>query len=123
MALLSASVMFSSISKGAKAARPPCNGRSQAKNAPINRYTLKSARQLRGSDEHLPESDRVGFAGVKQLFSGLLIHVFVGDIHAAECCFQHGSEHTMGSSEVSRSRARVRQFRLPRRQINAEHRP
>jgi hypothetical protein len=107
MALLSASVMFSSISKGAKAARPPCNGRSQAKNAPINRYKLKSARQLRGSDEHLPESDRVGFAGVKQLFSGLLIHVFVGDIHAAECCFQHGSSTRW---EVAKSVARALAF-------------
>ena len=53
---------------------------------------LKSARQVRVGDEHLPESRRVGFVGGKQLFGGLLIHLFVGDIDAAECCFQRGPE-------------------------------
>jgi hypothetical protein len=174
MEVLSASVMFSSISKGAGSARLPCNGRSQPKNAPINRYKLllarkgnkcvseipthleqqvsqnagadhagptnaihavsllagcgrglrvsiytvklaagnrhtllapgyktlgprlieqcvqlKSARQVRVGDEHLPESHRVG---CKRLFGGLLIHLFVGDIDTAECCFQRGPE-------------------------------
>ena len=49
-------------------------------------------RKIRVGDEHLPESRRVGFVGGKQLFGGLLIHLFVGDIDAAECCFQRGPE-------------------------------